>query len=129
MKPSRSAALAAAIIIGAVALATTIPGCKKAEDDPGSENREGGAAAQGGTGGSGSPGGGDGGASDDGGRPLNGGACLVVDPAGMTCEVEDDTCATTSGGQKFICSCRLDSFGLLLWMCAPDVDAGEEEDQ
>jgi hypothetical protein len=120
MNALRSVALAAVLL--------SVIGCKKAEDDA-SDGGRGGASGQGGGSGSGGGGSGGSGTLGDGGRAFNGGACPMENPAGMTCDLDEDTCNTNGQGGKLVCVCGLDSFGLLLWSCGPDVDAGEEGDQ
>ena len=81
-------------------------------------------------------------AGDDGSPPIDGpstgaadvpaasdaaggaGTCPQVNPGGMTCEKEDDTCSTTGPEGRLRCTCRLNGFGLMLWFCEADGDAG-----
>jgi hypothetical protein len=51
-------------------------------------------------------------------------ACPQADPGGMTCEQEDKVCSTTGPAGRVLCTCRLNGFGLMLWACEADVDAG-----
>jgi hypothetical protein len=52
------------------------------------------------------------------------GTCPQVNPGGMTCEKEDDVCSTTGPEGRLRCTCRLNGFGLMLWACEADGDAG-----